>query len=115
MALSFCIQFEFPDNIIIFVAKNNPAARFNYERIGFATNSSIILNVRDGNPVSSAGEAARVRRARANTSAAINSCFGVIFNDYWVFKERVQAGVANFGLIFSDQPPATSADFKLAA
>jgi len=59
--------------------------------------------------------AARVRRARAKALAAQNGCFGVIFSAYRVFKERVQAGVANFGLIFPNQPPVASADFKLAA
>jgi hypothetical protein len=59
--------------------------------------------------------AARVRRARAKALAAQNDCFGVFFSAYRVFKERVQAGVANFGLIYPDQPPAASTDLKLAA
>jgi hypothetical protein len=59
--------------------------------------------------------AARVRRARAKALAAQNGCFGVILSAYRVFKERVQAGVANFGLIYPNQPPAASADLKLAA
>jgi len=59
--------------------------------------------------------AARVRRAKAKALAAQNGCFGVIFSVYRVFKERVQAGVANFGLISLNQPPVASADFKLAA
>jgi hypothetical protein len=59
--------------------------------------------------------AARVRRARAKALAAQKACFGVIFRAYRVFKERVQAGVENFGLIFPDQPPAAPRAFKLAA
>jgi hypothetical protein len=59
--------------------------------------------------------AARVRRTRAKALAAQNGCFGVFFSAYRVFKERVQAGVANFDLIYPDQLPVASADFKLAA
>jgi hypothetical protein len=59
--------------------------------------------------------AARVRRARAKALAAQNGFFGVILSAYRVFKERVQAGVANFGFIYPDQPPAASTDLKLAA
>jgi hypothetical protein len=58
--------------------------------------------------------AARVRRARAKALAAQNGCFGVFSKAYRVFKEQVHAGVAIFGLIFPNQPPAPSADLKLA-
>jgi hypothetical protein len=59
--------------------------------------------------------AARVRRARAKALAVQNGCFGVFFRAYRVFKERVQAGAANFGLISLNQPQAAPADLKLAA
>jgi hypothetical protein len=59
--------------------------------------------------------AARVRRARAKALAAQNGFFGVIFSAFRVFKERVQIGVAIFGLIYPDQSPAASADLKMAA
>ena len=59
--------------------------------------------------------AARVRRARAKAFAAKNRLLGSIFRAYTVCKERVQAGVANFGLISPYQPPAVSTDLKLAA
>jgi hypothetical protein len=59
--------------------------------------------------------AARVRRARAKALSAQNGCFGIILSAYRVFKERVQTGVANFGLIFPNQPPVVPGVFKLAA
>jgi hypothetical protein len=59
--------------------------------------------------------AARVRRARAKALAAQNGCFEVILSAYRVFKERAQAGMGNFGLIFPNQPPVAPADLKLAA
>jgi len=59
--------------------------------------------------------AARVRRARAKALAAQNGCFWGVFRAYRVFKEHLQAGVTNFGLIFPNQPPAAPADLKLAA
>jgi len=58
--------------------------------------------------------AARVRRARAKALATKNSRFGVIYRAFTVLKERVQAIVTNFGLIFPNQPPVASADLKLA-
>ena len=53
--------------------------------------------------------------ARARALAAQNVCFGVIFCACRFFKERVQVGVANFALIYPNQPPVASADLKMAA
>jgi hypothetical protein len=47
---------------------------------------------------------------RGKNLTAKKGRFGVISRTFTVFKERVQAGVTNFGLIFRKQPAAAPCD-----